>query len=121
MSKKHIISIGYRHYACDSIAQATQSIAILSKLIKVTRKAPDIHCDRWTWTSDNDGTTEDISLEMNQEFSDPVAKAKPKKPLSLPAPKRGSIRCICDKSDVSPRTSCAHCGRPFSESHSRTH
>ena len=120
MTKKHIISIGYRHYAADSISAATQALAILSKLKRVKRQAPGKHSERWTWFPDDD--SEEISLEMNQDFHDPEAKPKAKtKALALPAPKRGTILCICEKSHVAPRETCPHCGRSFTESHNRTH
>lgn len=54
----------------------------------------------------------------------PIKAEKPvkaAKALTLPAPKRGSILCICEHSYVAPRETCTHCGRPFSESHNRTH
>jgi hypothetical protein len=120
MAKKHIISIGYRHYAADSISAATQAIALLSKLKRVKREAPGKHSDRWIWIPDDDN--EEISVELNQEFLDPDATPKaPKKALALPAPKRGTIMCICERSYVAPKQSCPHCGRSFSESHNRTH
>lgn len=118
MIKKHIISIGYRHYAADSILAATQAVTALAKLTRVKRKEPGEHSDRWCWIPDNDN--EEISIQTNQEFIDPDAKPK-KKALALPAPKRGSILCICERSNVSPKQSCPHCGRSFHESHNRTH
>lgn len=51
----------------------------------------------------------------------PKPEPKPQKALALPKPKRGTILCICEKSYVAPRESCPSCGRPFSESHNRTH
>ncbi len=118
MPKKHILNIGLFDFAFDSVAP-------IATIMKAMEKG--IQCD---WKHNPSGNSyyqasesdqiRGIKLEMNQEFR-PLPKAKPEKVLALPAPKRGTIRCICDKSDVSPRQSCPHCGRPFSESHNRTH
>ncbi len=117
MAKKHIVKIGYQYFATDSINAATGLIAILAKMQKARFKP---NTEGYCYEPDPDKL--EIGLEMNQHFVDPEAKlAKPAKPQALPKPARGSIRCICDKSDVSPRQSCPHCGRPFSESHNRTH
>lgn len=117
MAKKHIVKIGYQYYATDSINLATTLIANLAKMQKARYKP---ECSGYVYEPDPDKM--EISLEMNQRFEDPAAKpVKPTKPLALPKPARGTIRCICDKSDVAPRQTCPHCGRPFGESHNRTH
>jgi hypothetical protein len=116
MAKKHIIRIGYHYFATDSINSATQLVALLSKMTPSRYKAGT---GGMSWEPDSDKL--EIALEMNRRFEDPEAKVKAKKPLALPAPKRGTILCICEKSYVSPRHSCPHCGRSFTESHNRTH
>lgn len=118
MAKKHILTVGLYDFAFDSITAATNVLKILEKAIP---------CD---WTSNPDGKSyyeEDTSenrresrLELNQDFR-PKRPVKAVKPLALPAPKRGTILCICEKSYVAPREICPHCGRAFTESHSRTH
>lgn len=117
--KKHIIKIGYQYFATDSVTAATQAVNLLSKMIQV-EFVPGSQGYRYQPKEDEDDFRK-ISLEMNQSFHDPKAKQKDARPLSLPAPKRGSILCVCEKSYVSPRQSCPHCGRKFSESHNRTH
>jgi hypothetical protein len=119
MAKKHIIKINHYRYACDSIADATAAVKILSKLKSV----------EWVYEPEEDvksyfvETDEviNIELELNKDVRD---KAKPKrlpKPLALPKPKRGTIRCICDQADVAPRQFCTACGVAFEVSHGRTH
>ncbi len=120
MIKKHIIEVGYQKYAVDSITAATQAVAILSKLQRVTLNHDADSSDHWFYQPDEDKHRSTIELKLNQNYRDP-AKSKPKKALALPAPKRGTILCICEKSYVAPRESCVHCGRAFSESHNRTH
>ena len=120
MAKKHIIEIGSYKYAVDSITAATQAVALLSKLKPVRLNYEADSSDDWFYEPVEESRCRDLNLKLNQKYREP--KPEPKaKPLSLPSPKRGSIRCICDKSDVAPRQSCPHCGRPFSESHNRTH
>ena len=113
--KRHIIKVGYYSFATESLTKATRLIELLSGMElseydyrdhKVYRPVPEKDFD--------------IKLECNQAFEG-LERRKPRKPLSLPAPKRGSILCICEKSYVAPRQSCPHCGRAFAESHSRTH
>jgi len=122
MAKKHIISFGYREFAVDSVTAATAAVALLSKLIPVRQNMDSDRSSGWFYEPDSDRDVT-IKLKMNEEFREPKP-AKPEKapkPLALPKPARGTIRCICEKSDVAPKQSCAHCGRPFSESHNRTH
>lgn len=119
MTRKHIIKIGYQHFATDSVTAATQVVNLVSKMIPVRF---DHHGEGFAYQpQDEEDDREVVSLKMNQKFVDPKAKKKAEKPLALPAPKRGSILCICEKSYVSPRQHCPHCGRAFSESHNRTH
>lgn len=119
MAKKHIIKFGYRAYAVDSITTATQAVALLSKLIPVRQNTDGRSLSEWYYEPDEDRNTA-IELKMNENYREPKPE-KPTKALALPKPKRGTIRCICEKSDVAPKQSCAHCGRPFSESHNRSH
>ncbi len=119
MSKKHIIRLGHRYYAVDSVTAATQAIALLSKLKPVRLNHDADRTADWFYEPDED-RSERIELELNQSYRE-ARKPKAEKPLALPAPKRGSILCICEKSYVAPKQHCPHCGRPFSESHNRTH
>jgi len=122
MAKKHIIEIGYQKFACDSITAATQAIAILSKLTKVTLNLEADDSDKWFYEPDTDRRST-VELKLNQNYRErkPEKPLKEPKPLALPKPARGTILCICEKSYVAPRQSCPHCGRAFSESHNRTH
>jgi hypothetical protein len=120
MAKKHIVTVGYRDFATDSAAAAADLVKLMARF-----KPCKFHYQSGGaayYEPDNDPRNE-IKLELNQPWKEPQPEkpVKAAKPLALPKPARGTIRCICDKSDVSPRTSCAHCGRPFSESHNRTH
>jgi hypothetical protein len=118
--KKHIVTIGYQDYAVDSVTAATQAVAILAKLQPV-RYITEGDSDGWHYAPDGrEHRSMEVSVKMNQPFREP-RKPKPEKPLALPKPKRGSILCICEKSHVAPRETCPHCGRPFAESHGRTH
>lgn len=118
MAKKHIVTFGYQKYAFDSVTAASQAVAFFSKL-KPVKLCTEGKYDTWHYQPDSDREKE-VSLELNQKYRDPV-EPKPRKALALPAPKRGTILCICEKSYVAPRESCPHCGRDFSESHNRTH
>ena len=116
MAKKHILKIGYQSYAFDSIRQATEALRMLEKAQP---------CDYEYHPDDGriykpEPEPKEISLKLNQTFLVPK-KPKAEKPLALPKPKRGTILCICERSSVAPGETCAHCGRPFSESHNRTH
>lgn len=121
MSKKHIITIGYQDYAVDSTTAAMKAMDALSKLqpVKWVYKEDDSRGSHYT-PEDREHRRANVEMKMNQTFLEP-RKAKPEKVLALPAPKRGSILCICEKSYVAPRQSCVHCGRAFTESHNRTH
>lgn len=119
MAKKHIIKIGYQYFATDSVTAATQAVNLLSRMIQV-EFVPRGDGYRYQ-PKEDESDFRKISLEMNQSFHDPKAKQKDVKPLALPAPKRGSILCICEKSYVAPKQHCPHCGRRFDESHNRTH
>ena len=119
MSKKHIITFGYQDFAVDSITAATQAIALLSKLQPVRYQSKESG-EGYHYVPDDRDRYRDVGLKMNQPFQEPK-KAKPEKVLALPKPKKGSIMCICEKSHVAPKETCPHCGRPFAESHNRTH
>ncbi len=121
MTKKHIVSFGYCDYAFDSVTAATTAVAILAKF-KPVKFCTDGESKNWHYRPAEEDRRDEVKLEMNQPYRDSAAKPeKAAKPLALPKPARGTIRCICEKSDVAPRQSCTHCGRPFSESHNRTH
>ena len=115
---KHIVSIGYRKFACDSITTASQLVALLSKC------TPAEYCyetgKSWFQPLPDDGRHEEITLEANRPWHDPNAK-RPKGPKGLPSPARGSILCICEQSWLAPRQNCPSCGRPYYESAHRTH
>ena len=120
MSKKHIITVGYQDYAVDSTTAAVKAVEILSKLIPV-QHVTDGPIDSWHYApEDREHRCRDVQLKMNQNFRE-ARKVKEPKPLALPAPKRGAILCICERSFVAPRQTCPHCGRAFTESHNRTH
>lgn len=124
MEKRHIITIDYVPYAVESAAQATQLLTILAKLRKVQRNTDAEDSAGWFYEDETRSSRElEVALKMNQPYR-PARKEKPfkaEKQLSLPKPKKGSIQCICEHSFVAPRESCTHCGRPFAESHNRTH
>jgi hypothetical protein len=116
-STRHIVSIGYRHFACESMTAASQLINLLSK----TTPAERSYEDHETWYQPSAQKRDnEITLEANRPWRDPNAKP-PKGIRALPAPRRGSILCICEKSWVAPRHNCPSCGRAFTESANRTH
>ena len=120
MKKVHIVSFGYRDYAFTSIIQAAEAVKFLAKLtpVKFTYVSGDGPA---YYVPEPDDEKRDVKLETNQNFRDAEKPDKAPKTLALPKPKRGTIRCICGFSDVAPKQSCVHCGKPFSESHNRTH
>lgn len=119
MPKKFIIKIGYQSFSVDSATAASQAMAALAKLQPVNHNTEASDPDHWFYEPE-EGRHRGFELLPNQPFREPKKESAPK-PLALPKPKRGSILCICEKSHVAPRESCPHCGRPFSESHNRTH
>jgi hypothetical protein len=120
MKKVHIVSFGYRDYAFTSIAKAADAVKFLATLtpVKFTYVSGDGPA---YYIPDPETQHHDVKLELNQNFRDAEKPEKAAKTLALPKPKRGTIRCICGFSDVAPKQSCVHCGKPFSESHNRTH
>lgn len=122
MATKHIIRIGYQAFACDDKKTACDLIALFAKLQPVDH-VTDGPVDEWYYTPEIGERSRDITLRHNQLFRPTKAEkpVKASKALTLPAPKRGSILCICEHSYVAPRERCAHCGRLFAESHNRTH
>lgn len=120
MAKKHIITLGSYSYAFDSVSAAIKAMELISKAQTVVFVCKGDYKE-WHYTPDLEYRN-DATLKLNEEFRAPVPKpAKASKPLALPKPARGTILCICEKSYVAPKESCPHCGRPFSESHNRTH
>ena len=119
MKKKHIVTIGYNHFALDSITSANSLVAALSKAQRVDYEYAD-H-GRIYKPLEEDARSCEVELKLNQKFRPPAPPKPEPKVLALPKPKRGTILCICEKSHVAPRQSCPQCGRPFSESHNRTH
>jgi len=120
MAKKHIISFGLYDYAFDSITSATQALALFAKLKPVQYRSDGRGNYAYEPATGDDAPSREPKLELNQPYREPKPEPK-QKALALPAPKRGTILCICEKSYVAPRQSCPHCGRDFSESHNRTH
>lgn len=123
MAKKHIISFGLYNYAFDSVTAATQALALFAKLKPVRYCSDGGGKYAYEPATGDDRPSREPQLQLNQPYRE-RAEPKPEKapkPLALPKPKRGTIRCICGFSDVAPRQNCPHCGRPFSESHNRTH
>lgn len=116
-STRHIVSIGYRHFAFESMTAASQAISLLSKATSADRS----YEEHQTWYQPAaDKRDNEITLEANRPWRDPNAKPS-KGPKGLPAPARGSILCICERSWLSPRQNCPSCGRPYTESANRTH
>lgn len=122
MPRKHIIQIDYVSYVVESATAATQLITQLAKLKRVARRTEAEDPNDWYYEEEAGAREIEVSLKLNQPFRE-ARKITPKagKPLALPKPKKGSILCICEHSYVAPRETCTHCGRPFSESHNRTH
>jgi hypothetical protein len=124
MEKRHIITIDYQSYAVESATAATQLLTLLAKIRKVRRNTDADESSGWFYEDEVNSSRElEVTLKMNQPYR-PAKPAKPPKAeklLALPKPKKGSIQCICEHSFVAPKESCTHCGRPFSESHNRTH
>jgi hypothetical protein len=118
MAKKHILTIGYHQYACDSVSAATELVRILSKLKEVDH-VTDGPYEQWHYVETGEGIR--CELELNKTVK---VKAPPKpepKAKALPRPKKGTIQCRCGHSYVAPKETCASCGTPFSVSQSRTH
>jgi len=120
MAKKHIITIGYRKYACESESAATEAVRILSKLKEVDHITSGLY-EQWYYVETGEGV--EVELELNKTVREkPKPKPEPKaKALTLPKPKKGTIQCMCGNSDVAPRETCPSCGLHFNVSHSRTH
>lgn len=124
MATRHIITIDYQSYAVESATAATQLLTLLAKIRKVRRNTEADKSSGWFYEDDPDPCRGlEVILKMNQPYrpAKPEKPAKAEKPLALPKPKKGSIQCICEHSYVAPKETCAHCGRAFDESHTRTH
>lgn len=117
MTKKHIVEIGYMKFAFDSIKAATDLVTLINKAIPVDYEFD--HPARGYKPAESE-RSRDIELKLNQVFH-PTRQLKEKKALALPAPKRGTILCLCEKSYVAPKQTCPHCGLHFNVSHGRTH
>lgn len=122
MATKHIVTIDYRDYAVESAEAATKLLTLLAKLQPVRHNTDADSSSDWFYEAEDLGRHQlEVRLKLNQPFRPAKKQPKAEKPLALPKPKRGSILCICEKSHVAPRETCPHCGRPFAESHGRTH
>ena len=120
MKKRHIVKVGFYYFATESMTAATQLINLLSKVEPCEYDYRDDHGGKFYFPkTDRDF---DIKLECNQKWKAPEQpkEGKGKKPKGLPAPVRGSIRCTCGHSDVSPKSLCPHCGRTHLEVLNRT-
>jgi hypothetical protein len=117
---RHIVKYGYNAFAFKSISAAAEAVKFFGKLEKVKSEIGPEKSDYLFFTPDPDEDRTKIELLTDMRYV-PAKPPKEEKPMGLPAPKRGTILCICEKSYVAPRESCVHCGRPFSESHNRTH
>ena len=104
-STSHILRFGHQYYAIPSISAATKLIELLSKLESVEHITQG-ECNQWFYTPESD-QNHDVRLMLNQPYF------KPSKSPRLPAPKRGSRRCPCGHSDVSPGGRCPSCGAEF--------
>lgn len=105
MNTAHILKIGSCSYALTSISEAVKIVALLSKgqpCDHVTRGA----FEDWHYTPDERPIPR-VELLINQPFH------KPSKSPRLPSPRRGSKRCLCGHSDVSPGHTCPSCGLAF--------
>ena len=103
MKKAPIISIAHQDYICKSVTHAADLLKLLSSLTPCSLKHSNSYHERWYEEE------EDRPLNIGLHASEEV-RMKPKR-LALPAPKRGSVRCICGHSDVAPRQNCPSCDR----------
>lgn len=107
MKKAPIISIAHCDYICKSVSHAAELVKLLSSLIPCSLKHSHEYRDRWYQEE------EDRPLNIELHASEEV-RMKPKR-LALPAPKRGTIRCVCGHSDVAPGHICQSCERPYNQ------
>lgn len=117
---RHIVKFGHQNFAFASINKAADAVKFFSSLERVKMEIGPESSDYIFYTPETHDDRSKIELITAARYV-PAKPPKEEKPLALPKPPRGTIRCICEKSDVAPKQSCAHCGRPFSESHNRTH
>jgi hypothetical protein len=124
MATRHIITIGYQSFAVESRKDAADALALLAKLQPVRHETSGSY-DTWFYTPEigEHARHHEVGMKANQPYRATKAEKPVKAPksLALPAPKKGTILCICEHSYVAPKETCAHCGRAFSESHNRTH
>ncbi len=104
MARQHIITIGHYEFACKSMPLATQLLALLSKTETCEKEYESGYGRVWYQTS---GEAPKLELALNQECRPKV------KPLGLPKPKRGTVRCSCGHSDVRPGEDCPSCGSTY--------
>lgn len=118
--KMHVVDYGTYYFAFASQNDAIQLTKLLAKAQIVERiwEAKDKQFKEGTRHKDDPTLMFNVQVHPSKP---PEPEQKTQKALALPTPKRGTILCICEKSYVAPKETCPHCGRPFSESHNRTH
>lgn len=117
--KMHVVDFSAYYFAFTSKTDAVQLLNLLAKA-KIVDRIWEARGKQFTEAKEQ--KYDEASLMFNVEvIPTRPPKPEPKKALALPTPKRGTILCICEKSYVAPKETCPHCGRPFSESHNRTH
>ena len=117
---RHIVTFVYQKYAFTSLSKAADAVKFFSSVEKVSMEIGPETRDYIYYTPEFETEKNKVELATDCRYV-PAKPPKELKPLALPSPKRGIILCICEKSYVAPKESCPHCGRPFSESHGRTH
>ena len=99
--KKHILQIGYRSFAYDSVSAATSALAAISKgtRVKYESNGTFVPCD--------EDETDEIELKLNRQVKMPTKQKR----LGLPAPKRNTIECpFCESVSVVRGSNCQSCG-----------
>jgi hypothetical protein len=103
--KAPLIEINGSDYMVKSVAKATELAKLLSELVPLEMKHSATYHE--VWYEESDRCQMDIKLKIAVEI-----RKKPKR-LELPAPKRGSVLCVCGRSTVSRGESCPSCDMPF--------
>jgi hypothetical protein len=101
MKKMHLITIGYRTFAYESVSAATAALAALAKGVPVKYESGG------NYVQDDDTVRSEMELKLNR----PVSLYQKPKRLGLPAPKRNSVECpFCESVSVVRGTNCQSCG-----------
>jgi hypothetical protein len=102
-----IIEFYHRSFRVKSIAKATELAKLMSELVEVEFKHSPDYGKSWYEEVDPDGSGLEVKLQVSKEVRKRPAR------LGLPAPKRGSILCICGRATVRQGESCPSCDLPF--------